>query len=145
MKAASATSPVAPPKQWPDWLQRDFADHQLDGCVGDTLLSENDRVRVWSIRLLPGQRLSFHRHVLDYFWTAVSAGKARSHYHDGQSEESTYQAGDIRHMKFGPGEIMVHDLENTGDTELGFTTVEFLDSANRPLAIPAANRRSEAA
>jgi beta-alanine degradation protein BauB len=30
----------------------------------------------------------------------------------------------------------VHDLENIGDGELIFCTVEFLDSANKPLPIP---------
>jgi hypothetical protein len=30
----------------------------------------------------------------------------------------------------------VHDLENTGDTELIFATGVFLDSANKPLPVP---------
>ena len=30
----------------------------------------------------------------------------------------------------------VHDLENIADTELIFTTVEFLDCANPPLPLP---------
>jgi hypothetical protein len=143
MKGASATTAIEAPKHWPDWLRRDFAEHQLNGCVGSTPLSETDRVRVWSIRLAPGKRLSFHRHVLNCFWTATTAGRARSYYHDGEMEDRTYTVGEIRHMSFGPGEFMM--LENTGDTELIFTTVEFLDSANRPIAIPAAVRRSEAA
>lgn len=33
-----------------------------------------DRVRVWTIGLKPGQRLGFHTHVLDYFWTSVTGG-----------------------------------------------------------------------
>ena len=45
-------------------------------CVGSTLLSENERTRVWIIRLAPGERIGFHRHVLDYFWTSVSAAAA---------------------------------------------------------------------
>ena len=48
-------------------------------CVGSTLLSENERTRVWIIRLAPGERIGFHRHVLDYFWTSVSGGRARQH------------------------------------------------------------------
>jgi hypothetical protein len=32
---------------------------------------------------------------------------------------------------------MIHDLENIGDTDMVFTTVEFLDSANAPLDLPA--------
>ncbi|WP_426435506.1 hypothetical protein [Bradyrhizobium genosp. P] len=45
-----------------------------NGRVGQVLLSETDRVRVWLINLQPGERLPFHRHVLDYFWTAVTPG-----------------------------------------------------------------------
>ncbi len=48
------------------------------------LASENDRVRVWTISLKPGERLPFHKHVLDYFWTATAAGTTRSHYSDGR-------------------------------------------------------------
>ena len=51
------------------------------GCVGTALLSETDRVRVWIIRLQPGERVGFHRHVLDYFWTSVNGGRGRQHLH----------------------------------------------------------------
>ena len=37
-----------------------------NGCVGTELLSETDKVRVWIIRLRPGERVGFHRHVLNY-------------------------------------------------------------------------------
>jgi hypothetical protein len=30
---------------------------------------------------------------------------------------------------------MIHDLENVGETDLLFTTVEFLDSPNAPLPL----------
>ena len=35
-----------------------------------------------------------------------------------------------------PGEFKVHDLENLGDKEMVFMTIEFLNSANKPLALP---------
>ena len=47
--------------------------------------------------------------------------------------DTAYKPGDIKQLTFKEGEFMVHDLENIGDTELLFTTVEFLDSANKPL------------
>src|SRR3984957_21004815 len=58
-------------------LQKEFAAHAGDGRVGNELLSETDRVRVGAIGLKPGQRLGFHTHVLDYFWTSVAAGHGR--------------------------------------------------------------------
>ncbi|MGW3465819.1 hypothetical protein ACWDE9_42550, partial [Streptomyces olivaceoviridis] len=75
------------------------------------------------------------RHVLDYFWTAVNAGRSRQHTHDGTVREVSYSAGETRHFTFGPGEYLLHDIENIGDTDLVFTTVEHLDSANPPLDI----------
>jgi len=107
-----------------------------NGCVGTKLLSQTDRVRVWTILLQPGERLGYHTHVLDYFWTAVTAGRGFSRYGDGTEKQVTYEAGDIQHLTFGPGQSMMHDLTNTGDAPLIFTTVEFLASANNPLPLP---------
>jgi hypothetical protein len=120
---------------WPEWLKTEFDEHAHDGEVGSRLLSENDRVRVWEIRLSPGERWHAHRHVLDYFWTAINAGSSRQHTHDGTVREVSYQAGETRHFHFGAGEYLLHDIENIGDDELVFTTVEHLDSANAALPI----------
>jgi len=116
-------------------LQKEFAAHAGDGRVGNELLAETDRVRIWSLRLEPGQRLGFHTHVLDYFWTSVTGGHGRSHFNDGQVADIVYKPGDIKQLTFKEGEFMIHDLENVGDTELLFTTVEFLDSPNAPLKL----------
>lgn len=131
---AQTTAPVE--ASLPPHLAREFAEARTNGCVGTKLLSEDARCRVWTIVLPPGARIGFHTHVLDYFWTAVTSGRARSHYGDGRMAEVEYAAGDIQHLSFGPGESMTHDLANIGETELIFTTVEFLDSANKPLALP---------
>jgi beta-alanine degradation protein BauB len=61
---------------WPPALAAELEREKANPnpCVGSALVSETDRVRVWIIRLAPGERIGFHRHVLDYFWTAVSGG-----------------------------------------------------------------------
>jgi len=123
---------------WPSAIASEFERERQtnNGCVGTTLLSENEKVRVWIIRLAPGERIGFHRHVLDYFWTSVSGGRGRQHVHNGSTVEYTYRPGETRHETYGPGQYKVHDLENIGDLEMVFMTIEFLDSANKPLAIP---------
>ncbi len=120
---------------WSDELRAEFESHSHDGHVGSRLLSENPRVRVWEIRLAPGQRWHAHRHVLDYFWTAVNAGTSRQHTSDGTTRDVSYHAGETRHFAFAEGEYLLHDIENVGDGELVFTTVEHLDSANAALEI----------
>ncbi len=66
-----------------DALQQELARNAFNPCVGHILLSQSERARVWFIRLAPGERIGFHRHVLDYFWTALTAGVAVSHINGG--------------------------------------------------------------
>lgn len=120
---------------WSDELQAEFETYSHDGRVGSRLLSENERVRVWEIRLEPGERFHVHRHVLDYFWTAVNAGRSRQHTSDGSTREVAYDAGETRHFSFAEGEFLLHDIENVGTDPLVFTTVEHLNSANKPLPL----------
>jgi hypothetical protein len=120
---------------WSDDLRAEFRRNAHNGQVGQRLLSETDRVRVWEIRLAPGQRVPAHRHVLDYFWTAIHSGRGRQHTHDGSTREVSYVAGETRHFTFGPGQYLLHDLENIGTTELRFTTVEFLQGENEPFPL----------
>lgn len=65
--------PSAPDAMAPE-LKSEFAAHGGDGRVGNVLLSETERVRVWGISLKPGERPGFHTRVLDYFWTSVTGG-----------------------------------------------------------------------
>lgn len=120
---------------WPDSLRAELEQGPISPRVGSELVSETDRVRVWHLSLKPGERIGFHRHVLDYFWTATSAGRSRSHFGDGQIIESEYETGTTRHFSFAAGESMVHDLENIGSSELTFVTIEFKNSDNAPLPL----------
>lgn len=147
--ALTMVDKTADAKSKSDWspalreeFEREAQNH--NPCVGHELLSETYKVRVWVIRLQPGERIGFHRHVLDYFWTCVTGGRGLQHVHDGTTVEFTYQPGETRHEKYGPGEFKVHDLENRCDKELVFMTVEFLQSANKPLLLPGDVRRAAA-
>ena len=133
--------------QWPVAIRSEFEREagNPNGCVGQQLISETDKVRVWRIHLKPGERCGFHRHVLNYFWSATTSGRGRQYFNDGEMREYSYTAGETRHESYAPSEYKVHDLENIGDTDLTFVTVEFLDSPNKPLAIPAAVRMQTAA
>jgi len=121
--------------QHPADIQREFEANQANGNVGSILVSETDRLRVWHIVLPAGERLPVHKHVLNYFWTALSVGKSRSHHMNGQVNEHEYSVGETKHFEYGPGEFMMHDLENIGDTELRFVTVEMKDGENEPLRV----------
>jgi beta-alanine degradation protein BauB len=125
--------------EWTPALKDEFVHEaaQPNGCVGTELLSETDKTRVWMIRLKPGERVGFHRHVLNYFWTSVNGGRGRQHLMDGTTVEYSYYPGETRHETYGPGEFKVHDLTNLGDQDMIFMTVESIEgSANKPMPIP---------
>ena len=137
-KETSAAKPIAsdnPRAHWPLEMQKDYEANQFSGCVGSVLVSETDRVRVWHLTIAPGKRCNFHRHVLDYFWTALNSGQARNFHEDGTQSDARYYKGQTQHLTFAKGEYMVHSLENLGEADLVFATVEFLDSPNTPLPI----------
>jgi beta-alanine degradation protein BauB len=121
---------------WSPELRSELDTHTSNPRVGTRLLLEDERARVWEIRLAPGERLTFHRHVLDYFWTCVSGGDALSRDGEGTTRARRYEVAETRALAFGEGESTIHDLENTGTADIVFTTVEFLDSANDPLPLP---------
>ncbi len=125
---------------WPPELREELESHTANPLVGTRLLWEDARTRVWEIRLAPGERLAFHRHVLDYFWTCVSGGDAVSHDGEGAVHERHYDPSETCALSFGDGESMIHDLVNAGSADIVFTTVEFLESANAPLPLPASSR-----
>jgi hypothetical protein len=43
-----------------------MTDERVLGPIGTEVIFENDRVRVWEMRLEPGERSATHRHDLDY-------------------------------------------------------------------------------
>jgi hypothetical protein len=94
--------------------------------VGTQILFENDRVKVWEIRLAPGGRGPFHAHTRPYFWTVVESGTGRQRSPDGTLKVRRYEVGQTEFSAHSPAEPMLHDLENVGDTMLRFVTVELM-------------------
>jgi beta-alanine degradation protein BauB len=140
MAAYELVAPPASFARWPDGMKEEMANNAMSPIVGSTLVSETDKVRVWHLLIPAGRRCTFHRHVLDYFWTCHTHGRARGYYEDGSITDTTHFPGDTRHMHYAKGEYLVHAVENIGATDLLFTTVEYLQSANAPLPVPDAVR-----
>jgi uncharacterized cupin superfamily protein len=116
-------SPFSGPYWTPDLVAELKANDQ-NGQVGTQLVSQEQGVLVWHLKLPPGGRAPFHRHSKDYFWTILTSGLALSRFGNGSVKRIEYSAGDTRHFAFAEGESFIHDLENTGDTDLVFVTVE---------------------
>ena len=104
----------------------EIADGWANADIGTTLMLETDAMRLWHLRLAPGQTIPPHRHDRPYFWTILTDGQGVSRYDDGRDVAVTYKAGDTRHFPdLSADNSFVHDLTNTGNTDLTFVTVEF--------------------
>ena len=94
----------------------DSAPRNLD--VGARLWLENDHVRVWEVRLQPGERGPFHAHTRRYFWTVVDGGIGRQRTADGTMITREYHVGDTNYSEHSPDEPLIHDLENVGESQI---------------------------
>jgi hypothetical protein len=121
---------------WPAGLHAEMMGDLDNGCVGSVLVSETEGMRIWHLRIPVGKRCRFHRHINRYFWTAMVAGKARGYFSSGEIRDVEHYQGETKHFDYGANDQMVHSVENIGDTELVFATVEFTQGPNTPLAVP---------
>lgn len=113
-----------------EYDRADFVD-ELDVApdnlsVGTSLWFDNERIRVWEVRLEPGERGPFHAHTRNYFWTVVEAGRGLQRLGDGTFWIRDYKEGDTQYSEHSPESALIHDLENVGETVLRFVTVELL-------------------
>ena len=69
------------------------------GKVGTRVLMENDRVRIWTLELAPGQSSDWHHHTLDYITVGLTNSKMRREQEDGTTDETTPTVGGVRYAE----------------------------------------------
>jgi len=82
------------------------------GPVGQEIILENDLVRVWSIRLEPGETQPLHRHDLPYLVIAIEGGRNVIETAAGEKIGVEEPTGGV--VFRDPG--ATHMLTNVGDT-----------------------------
>lgn len=111
---------------WSDELKEALTNASENTQVGEQLVLENDFLKAWIIHLEPGKSLPFHKHTKPYIWTVLSTGKTISYKHDGSVRETIYQIGDTGYNDtLSEENFFIHNLINTGETTLVFSTIEF--------------------
>ena len=101
--------------------------------IGDTLLFENDRVRVWSLTLEPGEESAVHEHPLDYVMVCVEGDRIAGRATPGQEQPYGEMGGDFIDFPTHPGQTVflesgvTETAVNTGDTRYRNILVELKD------------------
>lgn len=118
-------------KHWDAELLLCLQQNNITTNVGQTLMFENDLLKVWKINLLPNESLPFHKHTTNYNWTVLTNGSATSHYETGRIVSLEYLKGDLSFYDHDKKGDFVHNLKNTGENILEFVTVEYKSSQHK--------------
>lgn len=94
------------------------------------LLLENDRVRVWSLTLEPGQSTAKHTHELDEIVVCLEGGRIKSLRPGPEPEGETFQpsAGEVF---MPPVKGITHILTNIGTTRYKQISIELKEPLSR--------------
>ncbi|MEV8035675.1 hypothetical protein [Streptomyces sp. NPDC086182] len=111
-------------ERWSPPLHQEFDTNAHHDQCGQTLLHDTPELRIWQTQLKPGERLPVHRHSQDYFWIALTDGRARQHESDGTSREISYERGITKYFTLDEGQYHLHDLKNIGEDVLSFLVIE---------------------
>ena len=107
----------------PDDFAAELAVASENRALGTRVVFENDVIQVWEVRLEPGERGAFHVHDRTYFWTVVDPGRGLQRFANGTFIIRDYTLGETRYLEHSADNVLIHDLENVGDTTLRFVTV----------------------
>jgi hypothetical protein len=98
--------------------------------VGTRLLFENDRVRVWDLRLAPGESTGLHLHLTDYLYVVIGDGSLQTIHADGRRDPPrAMQDGDVRFRTVDGASV--HEAVNAGDAPWRNIVIELKDNAAR--------------
>ncbi len=93
------------------------------GNIGTGVLQETDRVKVWELKLEPGESSEWHAHQNLYVFVVVEGGRLHAEYADGGSGESDSRPGD-----YSINQPSTHRVTNTGSTTYRNIIVEIKGS-----------------
>ncbi len=97
---------------------------KIDDRLGQKLLFENDRIKVWEIVLFPGERLPFRKISGNYNLMSMTEGIAISRYANGKITLVRIKRGDSMFMNH-EGQEVIYDFENIGENILLLHAMEF--------------------
>ena len=91
------------------------------GAIGDKVVFENDRIRVWGLTVQPGGKQPWHRHDLPYLVVPLTKGDNLMRFAYGRERTTNETPGDALWRE--PG--IPHELENRGGEPYSNLLIEF--------------------
>ncbi|MCK0516519.1 hypothetical protein [Williamsia sp. DF01-3] len=106
---------------------------------GDTLIFENDRVRVWSMTLEPGGMFDFHQHHHDHvvIWPAAGNAQGQELGDDEWGITQHAEPGFVLYKTVGSAKpLNPHRIRNLGNETVTHYVVELLETSPSETELP---------
>jgi beta-alanine degradation protein BauB len=101
---------------------------------GTKVLFENDRIRVWEMKLGPGETSHAHKHMNDYVFIYSEPSTIETDFLDGRLNPRSYEEGFTCFSAVGASGLDPHRIRNLADEPHRHVIVEILgpSSASEP-------------
>ncbi|RIV33017.1 hypothetical protein D2V08_11445 [Flagellimonas lutimaris] len=120
-------NPVGNFDPWEQEKIDELLHQEIKGSLSNRLVFENEVIKLWDLRLLPGERLNFRRHNTNYGWVCTTGGLVITRYGNGKIDMVKLNPGDTEYFE-NRGKNYVNDLENIGEDTLVINILEYKES-----------------
>ena len=110
---------------------------QVSREVGTELLFENDRIRVWSMTLEPGESSPYHRHEHDYVFVYTTPSRIKSNRPGESDSVRKVRDGYVQYTEVGAG--IEHSITNVSDARHHQIIVELMGPSSSANPLPPEN------
>ena len=97
---------------------------EIKESLSNRLVFEDDSIKLWDLRLLPGERLNFRRHNTNYGWVCTTGGLLITRYGNGKIDMVKLNQGDTEYFE-NRGKDYINDLENIGEDMVVINILEY--------------------
>ena len=120
-------NPVGNFDPWEQEKIDELLHQEIKGSLSNRLVFENEVIKLWDLKLLPGERLNFRRHNTNYGWVCTTGGLVITRYGNGKIDMVKLNPGDTEYFE-NRGKNYVNDLENIGEDTLVINILEYKES-----------------
>ncbi|NVN18345.1 hypothetical protein GUA46_08325 [Muricauda sp. HICW] len=117
-------NPVGNFDPWEQEKIDELLHQQIKESLSNRLIFEDESIKLWDLRLLPGERLNFRRHNTNYGWVCTTGGLLITRYGNGKIDMIKLNPGDTEYFE-NIGKNYVNDLENIGEDLVVINILEY--------------------
>ena len=111
-------------RKWEDVHLRELHSLEFKVTLGNTLLFEDNSIKLWNLKLNAGERMPFLKHNKNYSWISENNALLISRFGNGRISLIKIKEGDTQYCE-NSSKNYINDLENLGEEPVVFKILEY--------------------